>query len=108
MCGIILSLLFYFRILEKKSREIEDFLKSDMYSFALVMWEVLRKTRLVDTDPTSAEEFALPYHMHVASDPSFEDMKKVVYIDEQRPGLPYEPKKFKRQPNPVSFHPKSR
>lgn len=52
------------------------------------MWEVLRKTRLVDSDPTSAEEFALPYHMDVGPDPSFEEMKKVVYNAERRPDVP--------------------
>ena len=71
----------------KKSRDIERFLKSDMYSFALVMWEVLRKTRTCDS-ASEVEEFALPYHTDVDSDPSFEAMKKVVCLNETRPYIP--------------------
>ena len=46
----------------KTSNEIEAFKKSDMYSFSLVIWEILRKTRIDDTDDTSAEDFELPYY----------------------------------------------
>lgn len=59
-----------------------------MYSLALVIWEVLRKTRVIETDPTSAEEFALPYHCDVQSDPSFEEMRKVVCVAQRRPDIP--------------------
>lgn len=33
----------------------------------------------------SAEDFALPFHNDVGPDPSFEEMKKVVCIDNRRP-----------------------
>ena len=46
----------------KTSKEIEAFKKSDMYSFSLVIWEILRKTRIDDTDDTSVEDFELPYY----------------------------------------------
>jgi len=72
----------------RKNRTMEAFRKSDIYSFALVMWEVLRKTRVVDNDPTSADEFALPYHLNVGPDPSFEEMRKVVCIAKDRPDIP--------------------
>ena len=49
------------------------------------MWEVLRKTRVCDDDPNSAADFALPFHNDVGPDPSFEEMKKVVCIDNRRP-----------------------
>jgi len=74
-------------ILDKKSREMEAFRKSDMYSFALVMWEVFRKTRVFQNDPNSAEDFALPYHMDVGPDPSFEEMRKVVCVAQRRPDM---------------------
>jgi len=72
----------------KTSKEIEAFKKSDMYSFSLVIWEILRKTRIDDTDDTSAEDFELPYYQYVTGpDPSFEEMKKIV-CDGQRPNIP--------------------
>ena len=57
---VIYNLLFSSII--KTSKEIEAFKKSDMYSFSLVIWEILRKTRIDDTDDTSAEDFELPYY----------------------------------------------
>ena len=66
---------------------MEAFRKSDMYSFALVMWEVFRKTRVFQNDPNSAEDFALPYHMDVGPDPSFEEMRKVVCVAQRRPDM---------------------
>ena len=35
-----------------------------------------------------AEEYKPPYYDIVPSDPSFEDMRKVVSVDQQRPSLP--------------------
>ena len=35
-----------------------------------------------------AEEYQMPYHNLVPTDPSFEDMKKTVVIDKRRPTLP--------------------
>lgn len=50
-----------------------SFLQADVYQFALIMWEVLRRT-----DAPKAEEYRLPYHERgVPSDPSVEEMKKV-------------------------------
>lgn len=62
-------------------------MQSDIYSFALVIWEVLRKTRVNDDDEASVLEYALPYHTVVGSDPSFEEMKKVV-CEGLRPEIP--------------------
>ena len=61
-------------------------MQSDIYSFSLVMWEILRKTRINDDVPESILEYALPYHNLVESDPNFETMKKVVA--EYRPEIP--------------------
>lgn len=38
--------------------------------------------------PGHAEDYQLPYFDLVPSDPSFEDMKKVVVDDVRRPGIP--------------------
>ena len=34
------------------------------------------------------EDYKPPFHDVVPSDPSFEDMKKVVCVDQQRPNIP--------------------
>ena len=69
-----------------KNLEINAFLHSDIYSFSLVMWEVLRKTRLDDDDPYSALEYSIPYSSYIDErDPDFEKMKKVVCEGKYRP-----------------------
>ncbi|KAL8580602.1 hypothetical protein ACOMHN_046805 [Nucella lapillus] len=54
----------------------------DVYAFGLVLWEIARRTG------EYAEEYKPPFHEFVPSDPSFEDMKKVVTIDQTRPVIP--------------------
>uniref|UniRef100_T1ITM8 receptor protein serine/threonine kinase n=1 Tax=Strigamia maritima TaxID=126957 RepID=T1ITM8_STRMM len=61
----------------------DSFKMADMYSFALVLWEIARcciTGGIVD-------EYQLPYYDCVPSDPSFEDMHEVVYIKKIRPSL---------------------
>lgn len=55
-----------------------------MYAVGLVLWEVCRRT----LSNGIAEEYKPPFYDQVPSDPSFEDMRKVVCIDQQRPVLP--------------------
>lgn len=57
---------------------------ADMYATGLVLWEMCWRT----ISNGIAEEYKLPYHDLVANDPSFEDMRKVVCIDQQRPIIP--------------------
>ena len=68
--------------------DFRSFLDSDMYSFGLVIWEVLRRTQLDNSNPNSADGYALPYHMDVGPDPSFEEMRKVVCVAQRRPDIP--------------------
>lgn len=56
----------------------------DIYAFGLVLWEVCRRT----VSNGIAEDYKPPFHDVVPSDPSFEDMKKVVCVDQQRPNIP--------------------
>lgn len=58
--------------------------KADIYALALVFWEVCRRTRSCGI----VEEYKVPFFDCVPSDPSFEDMKKVVCGDNQRPSIP--------------------
>lgn len=61
----------------------ESFIRTDIYSFALVFWESLNQSEF---NPT-AGTFHLPYYEYTNSDPSVEEMKKVVVLDERRPRL---------------------
>ncbi|GFT67028.1 hypothetical protein NPIL_405422 [Nephila pilipes] len=64
--------------------QFEAYRMADMYSFALVLWEIARRCIVNDT----VEEYQLPYYDCVPSNPSFEDMKKVVCVDQTRPAIP--------------------
>lgn len=58
--------------------------RADVYSFALIMWEVCRRT----ISGGFAEEYKVPYYDVVPSDPGFDDMRKVVVVDNYRPSIP--------------------
>lgn len=62
----------------------ESLRRADIYAFGLIMWEVCRRT----ISGGIAEEYKIPYYDVVPSDPSFEDMKKVVCDDNYRPSIP--------------------
>lgn len=70
--------------------QFESFKMSDIYSVGLVFWEMCRRciTTVPGTKTTTCEDYALPYHDVVPSDPSFEDMHNVVCIKELRPPIP--------------------
>ncbi|ALC39324.1 tkv [Drosophila busckii] len=71
-------------------QQFEEFKRADMYSVGLVLWEMARRcyTPITGTKTTTCEDYALPYHDVVPSDPSFEDMHAVVCIKGFRPPLP--------------------
>lgn len=56
----------------------------DMYALGLVLWEVCRRTVVNGI----VEDYRPPFFDHVPNDPSFEDMRKVVCIDQYRPDIP--------------------
>ncbi|KAI8119041.1 activin receptor type-1 isoform X1 [Lucilia cuprina] len=58
--------------------------RTDIYALGLVLWEVCRRTISCGI----AEEYKVPFYDVVPSDPSFEDMRKVVCIDNYRPSIP--------------------
>lgn len=92
-----------------KFDDFESFKMADIYSFGLVMWETCRRAvtkipveqsaRPVGDGDQSAsddddehdelvDEYKVPYYDVVPSDPSFDDMKKVVMVDAYRPPIP--------------------
>ncbi|KAG7259521.1 hypothetical protein CRUP_020538 [Coryphaenoides rupestris] len=56
----------------------------DIWAFGLVLWEIARRTY----SNGIVEEYRPPFYDQVPSDPSFEDMRKVVCVEQQRPFIP--------------------
>nr|BBD17789.1 saxophone [Athalia rosae] len=66
---------------------LESFRRADMYSLALVMWEVCRRC----VSNGVALDYAAPYSEWLSGgnqEPSFEEMRKLVALDQRRPPLP--------------------
>ncbi|XP_053925374.1 activin receptor type-1C isoform X1 [Cuculus canorus] len=62
----------------------ESFKRADIYSLGLVYWEIARRCSVGGI----TEEYQLPYYDVVPSDPSIEDMRKVVCEQKLRPNIP--------------------
>ncbi|XP_008326948.1 activin receptor type-1C isoform X2 [Cynoglossus semilaevis] len=62
----------------------ESFKRVDIYSLGLVFWELARRCSVRELN----EDFQLPYYDLVPSDPSIEDMRKVVCDQKLRPNIP--------------------
>ncbi|KFM61636.1 TGF-beta receptor type-1, partial [Stegodyphus mimosarum] len=64
--------------------QFESFKRADIYALGLVLWEIARRCNIGGI----FDEYQLPYYGMVPSDPTLEDMKKVVCTDKQRPPCP--------------------
>ncbi|XP_072288774.1 bone morphogenetic protein receptor type-1B isoform X1 [Eucyclogobius newberryi] len=62
----------------------QSYIMADMYSFGLILWEIARCC----ISGGILEEYQLPYHDLVPTDPSYEDMREVVCIKRLRPSFP--------------------
>ncbi|XP_075567744.1 activin receptor type-1C isoform X1 [Pelecanus crispus] len=62
----------------------ESFKRADIYSLGLVYWEIARRCSVGGI----TEEYQLPYYDVVPSDPSIEDMRRVVCEQKLRPSIP--------------------
>lgn len=60
----------------------ESLRRADMYALGLIIWEVCRRT----VSNGIVEDYQIPYY-DVPSDPSFEEMKKVVCDMKIRPTI---------------------
>ncbi|XP_063740312.1 serine/threonine-protein kinase receptor R3 isoform X2 [Eleginops maclovinus] len=61
----------------------ESYKQTDIWALGLVFWEISRRTIVNGI----VEEYRPPFFDLVPVDPSFEEMKKVVCVDQQRPSL---------------------
>ncbi|KAM7411923.1 hypothetical protein PAMA_021751 [Pampus argenteus] len=61
----------------------ESYKQTDIWALGLVFWEISRRTIVNGI----VEEYRPPFFDLVPSDPSYEEMKKVVCVDQQRPSL---------------------
>uniref|UniRef100_A0A8I3WPR5 receptor protein serine/threonine kinase n=2 Tax=Callithrix jacchus TaxID=9483 RepID=A0A8I3WPR5_CALJA len=62
----------------------ESYKWTDIWAFGLVLWEITRRTIVNGI----VEDYRPPFYDVVPNDPSFEEMKKVVCVDQQTPTIP--------------------
>nr|XP_045008564.1 serine/threonine-protein kinase receptor R3 isoform X2 [Jaculus jaculus]XP_045008565.1 serine/threonine-protein kinase receptor R3 isoform X2 [Jaculus jaculus] len=62
----------------------ESYKWTDVWAFGLVLWEIARRTIVNGI----VEDYRPPFYELVPNDPSFEEMKKVVCVDQQTPTIP--------------------
>ncbi|XP_004926032.1 activin receptor type-1 isoform X2 [Bombyx mandarina] len=71
---------------------LDAYLRCDVYALGLVLWELCRRV-------PPARPPAPPYHHRAPPDPSYEDMRKIVCVDRDRP----EPLDYHDHPTMVSM-----
>ncbi|TSS97507.1 Activin receptor type-1 [Bagarius yarrelli] len=62
----------------------DTFKRVDIWALGLVLWEIARRTY----SNGIVEDYKPPFYDLVPNDPSFEDMRKVVCVEQQRPFIP--------------------
>nr|XP_060620033.1 serine/threonine-protein kinase receptor R3 [Anolis sagrei ordinatus]XP_060620034.1 serine/threonine-protein kinase receptor R3 [Anolis sagrei ordinatus]XP_060620036.1 serine/threonine-protein kinase receptor R3 [Anolis sagrei ordinatus] len=62
----------------------ESFKRTDIWAYGLVLWEIARRTVVNGI----VEDYKPPFFDMVPVDPSFEEMKKVVCVDQRTPTIP--------------------
>jgi len=62
----------------------DSFKRGDVYALGLILWEVARRCNVGNIH----EEYQLPYFDSVPSDPTIDEMRKVVCLEMKRPPIP--------------------
>uniref|UniRef100_A0A6I8MYN6 TGF-beta receptor type-1 n=1 Tax=Ornithorhynchus anatinus TaxID=9258 RepID=A0A6I8MYN6_ORNAN len=65
-------------------KHFESFKRADIYAMGLVFWEIARRCSIGGIH----EDYQLPYYDLVPSDPSVEEMRKIVCEQKLRPNIP--------------------
>lgn len=63
---------------------VDSFKRGDVYALGLILWEVTRRCNVGNV----LEEYQLPYYESVPSDPTIDEMRKVVCLEMRRPSIP--------------------
>jgi serine/threonine protein kinase len=66
-------------------RSLISFQNAEMYSLALIIWELLRRCKFEHNGQTYSHDYSLPYQEQVGMDPTEEIMKQVVCEQKVRP-----------------------
>lgn len=64
-------------------KSFKAFQMADIYSFSLLLWEILVHSEL---NP-KATNYKPPYFEYIGEGPSFDEMKKIVLLEEKRPSF---------------------
>ncbi|KAK2587062.1 hypothetical protein KPH14_011013 [Odynerus spinipes] len=62
----------------------DSFKRADVYALGLIFWEIARRCNVGGIH----DDYQLPFYDLVPSDPTIEEMRKVVCTDRQRPSIP--------------------
>ncbi|XP_011504467.1 PREDICTED: TGF-beta receptor type-1 isoform X2 [Ceratosolen solmsi marchali] len=62
----------------------DSFKRADVYALGLILWEIARRCNVGGIH----DDYQLPFYDLVPSDPTIEEMRKVVCADRQRPSIP--------------------
>lgn len=62
-------------------RSFDSFKKADVYALGLVLWEICRRT----SSNGIVDGYQPPFYDCIGPDPSFEEMRKIVCLDQRRP-----------------------
>ncbi|XP_014221088.1 TGF-beta receptor type-1 isoform X2 [Trichogramma pretiosum] len=65
-------------------RHFDSFKRADVYALGLIFWEIARRCNVGGIH----DDYQLPFYDVVPSDPTIEEMRKVVCVDRQRPSIP--------------------
>jgi len=78
--------IFCFQVLEEtiNMNHFDSFKRADVYALGLILWEIARRCNVGGIH----DEYQLPFYDLVPSDPTIEEMRKVVCTDRQRPSIP--------------------
>jgi serine/threonine protein kinase len=67
---------------------IDDLKRTDIYSYSLVIWELLSRFRLNSAKDTVVLEHQPPFYEYVSGDPNLDLMKTIVCLKKIRPPIP--------------------
>ena len=60
----------------------DSYRRVDIYCFGLILWELTQKLKSPDE---LVDDYQFPYHAEAPSDPTFEDMREIVFVQKKRP-----------------------